>query len=233
MTDEPGEGYRLLDEGKPRKRRVALVLVMLAVLLAVAGGAGLLYLKTRPKQDLPTLEQVRVLYDSGRYAEANQAGERLVEGRPDDVEARKLLALALAATGDNAGAVAQYDVVLSQQPDDHTSLFRRALLERVTNDTEATLTDLERAVALDPSAVSYQEELAKTYELAGRLSEAADAWDGLLQIAGLSDVQRISALRSLALVYEAEGREAAAEKTWRLLLALSPNDPQGLAATGR
>jgi tetratricopeptide (TPR) repeat protein len=213
-----------------RSRRGLLIAVAVSV-LAVAAAAAFFAMRARPQS--VGRAQVQSLYDSGRYADAVREGRALVVDTPGDIEARRVLALALSASSDTTGAVEQYDAILGVAPEDHTSLFRRALLERVTGDHTAAISDLSKANALSPDTTSYLEELAKTYALAGENERAIATWRDALGIKTLSEAQRAAFLRQLAQGYEVAGRKEDARRTWRRVLDLLPDDPQALDAYGR
>lgn len=220
-------GDRPLPSRRPIRRILIAALVVLA-LVAVAAGV-FVYLSARGRS-VSTVQEMRSLYESGRYAEAARTGTTIVAADPEDLETRRVLALSLAADGDNRGAIAQYDAILAAQPSDHTSLFRRALLERVTGEMKAALADLQAAIKASPETLSYREELAKTYAMTGDGVRAAQVFERLIAGPGLTDQQRIGLLRQLAETYESAGLEDDARGAWKRLLKLSPRDPQALDA---
>jgi|GEM_PF-2950123 len=209
------------------------LLVWLGVIIAViAIGVGI-YFAVSNKADSPEASSEEVLdaqaaYDSGDFDGAEGALAQAVTDNPADLEARKLLALALAAQGKNAEAIEQYAAVVEADPEDHVTLYRMAMLERLTGETKNSLTHLEAAVELDDNP-SYRDELARTYMQVGKYAEAAQLWGTLLEDETIGQEQRVLLLSLQAEAYSSarmydEAREALEEAVF-----LAPND-EGLKA---
>jgi tetratricopeptide (TPR) repeat protein len=162
-------------------------------------------------------------YNEGDFAAAEQVLAQLVAKNPRDVEARKSLALALAAQGKNEAAIEQYSAILEIDGSDHVSLYRLALLERLAADAQSAVTHLERAVALNADD-SYVDELARTYMQLGEYKRAADTWAPLIGTEGRTPESAVELLKlqaeALRLAGDAEGARGAVEQA----LDLAPDD---------
>jgi len=227
-VDETRRGTR-----PARRRVVPRALVWIGILVVVIGGAvGAYFLIDRGSdnttQSSPEVIDAQAAYDTGDFDGAEAALAKAVAENPDDLEARKLLALALAAQGKNDEAIQQYAAVIEADPSDHTTLYRMAMLERLVGATQDSLTHLEAAVELDDNP-SYKDELARTYMQVGRYAEAAELWGTLLEDETIDQEQRVLLLSLQAEAYSSarmydEARDALEEAVF-----LAPND-EGLKA---
>ena len=91
-----------------------------------------------------------------------------------------------------------------------------------------TLADLQRQAAADPTDVPTQLALGDAYLEAGSLSDAAKAYQAVLQI----DQQNISALDGLAIVLFRAGETNGANIALDRVLQLRPKDPDALFLKG-
>ncbi|GAB4279322.1 MAG: hypothetical protein Kow0056_12340 [Coriobacteriia bacterium] len=166
----------------------------------------------------------RELYDAGEFEEAIQVLTEAVEADPDDLESRKTLALALAATGDLDGAIVQYQEVIARAEDDHETLYRLGLLERQSGDSTAASGHLGRAAELHPDDASYWDEYAKTLAQLGRYKEAAEAWGRVLEIDGISDETRKQMLVNQGEAYVSAKMMEEAAESYREAIEVDPSD---------
>jgi tetratricopeptide (TPR) repeat protein len=142
---------------------VALILVLTAMSFALSGCGS-----DGGNEDSADSQQGRELYDAGEFDEAIALLNEVLEEDPEDLEARKTLALALAATGDLDGAIAEYETVIAAEPDDYATLYRLGLLERQAGDSANAAERLGRAAELHSDDPSYWDEYAKTLVQLGR-----------------------------------------------------------------
>jgi tetratricopeptide (TPR) repeat protein len=204
-----------------------LVLLVLALmpLLLLGGCTG-----AAKKGDSPTAEAGASRqsgideYNDGDFAGAELTLAAVVAENPDDAEARKTLALALAAQGKNVEAIEQYSKVVEAQPDDHVTLYRLALLERLAGKPNDALAHLQKAIELQQDD-SYIDELARTYLQLGEYRKAADAWGTLVATEGRTPESTVGLLKlqaeALDLAGDADGAKAAVQRA----LEISPDDP--------
>jgi tetratricopeptide (TPR) repeat protein len=197
--------------------READALVLLAVIQAVKGdnAAALTHVRRAteraPRHFDAQFTLGRALYGAGDPAGAAAAFRAALAVRPEDARARFFLATALERAGDEAGALAAYRALVASRPqaaEGHTGLGV-LLVKRGGADTDEGLSELQRAIALDPDAYEARVTLGRALVQQGRAAEA------------VAHLQRAAALApnnpephyQLALAYRRLGRtaEAAAE----------------------
>ncbi len=194
--------------------------LLLTGLFVVPGVTGC---RSTENSETQSVDAVRQAYDRGEFAQAEEQATKIVETEPDNFDARKILALALAAQGKNDEAIEQYVYVVDRRPDEDATLYQVAMLERVVGKTEDAISHLEAAVQLKADS-SYMDDLARTYMQVGRYQEAADLWGRVLEDDSLDEASRVELLKLQAKAYE-DGRmydeaRAALDKA----LFLAPND---------
>jgi tetratricopeptide (TPR) repeat protein len=164
------------------------------------------------------------LYDQGEFGAAIEELEATLDDDPADVDARRTLGLAYAATGNLEAAIEQYVIIIEQEPDDHVSHYRLALWERQVGDADMAATHLEAAVAIEDSDPSYLDELARTYMQLGREQRAAEAWGALLESEGLDDEGRKTILVLRAEAFIAAGMPGEARAAYEAAIEVDPSD---------
>lgn len=164
-------------------------------------------------------------YNQGEFSDAETKLAAVVDEDPGNLEARKTLALAYAAQGKNGEAIEQYREVIGIDAEDHISLYRMALLERLEGSLEDAAAHLERAVELNPDD-SYVDELARTYMQLEKYTEAADEWGALAEEEGRAPESAAVLLglqaEALRLAGDIDGARGALERA----LELTPGDAQ-------
>ncbi len=158
-------------------------------------------------------------YNQGEFSDAETKLAAVVDEDPGNLEARKTLALAYAAQGKNDEAIEQYREVIGIDAEDHVSLYRMALLERLEGSLEDAAGHLERAVELSRDD-SYVDELARTYMQLEKYEEAAGAWGSLAEEEGRAPESAAVLLGlqadALRLSGDVEGARAALERALEL-----------------
>lgn len=137
--------------------------------------------------DLINAHVVRTLIELGRGRPRNalQSARTAVALNPGEPFAREVLAASLAAAGDRASAIAQYEIVLASDAD--APLRRRvqvalALIYDAERDYSAALRYLEDALASAPGNIAALEAKARIYESSfPGTKEAADNWENLVR----------------------------------------------------
>jgi tetratricopeptide (TPR) repeat protein len=206
-----------------RSLLLALAFALMATSLALtACGSG------DAVEEAADAQRGRELYDAGEFDEAVTLLTDAVEDEPDDVDARKTLALALAAIGDLEGAIAQYEAVVERDSEDHQTLYRLGLLERQAGDSAAASDHLGQAAELHSSDPSYWDEYAKTLVQLGRYQEAAEAWGMVLEIDGITDETRKQMLVNQGEAYVSAKMLDQAETSYERAIEMDPSD-QNLA----
>lgn len=185
---------------------------------------------------------------------ARTLAEQAVQAAPEDWQARRLLALALAMQDDTPAAHAQLDQAMALAPDQSILHVQRAALLLAESRLDEVAQVLQTSVALDPNtlpAYLMRARLAlrqgdmETAAAQGRLAARLDPdHPELLAIQGLMALQQQQpaealqlldrsvrsrsdhpqTLYALALAYQANGHAAFAEQAMRRVLELLPDD---------
>lgn len=164
-------------------------------------------------------------YNKGEFAEAETILAAVVADDPEDLEARRTLALALSAQGKNDEAIDQYRAMIEIDPDDHVTLYRMALLERLADSPEDAAEHLERALDLW-SDDSYADELAKTYMQLEEYAKAAETWGALAAAEGRAPESAAQLMGLQARALQMSGDTEAARLVLESALELAPDDAQ-------
>ncbi|MHB1016429.1 MAG: tetratricopeptide repeat protein [Coriobacteriia bacterium] len=225
---------RRTTNGRTRRRSTSLpLLIGLAVVavLAIAGGIWLAYdrLSSEPpvvESEALTpadLESATAAYNSGDFTAAEDALEELIAENPEDLDARRSLALALSAQGKNDEALAQYATIVEAEPGDHETLYQMAVLERLLGDADNAVEHLEAAVDAEP-AVAYLDDLARTYMQMGRYEDAVASWQRVLDVDSLDEAGQAGVYAAIATAHEGAREYDDAKEALEEALHLLPND---------
>ncbi len=176
-----------------------------------------------------TLAAASALYERGEYAEAEQSLSKLISKDPADLDARRLMALVLAAEGKNEAAIREYAAIVESDGRDDASWYRMALLERAIGNADDSEEHLATAASLKPGDFRYTDELARAKMAGGSYEEAATLWGSLLKAAALPDADRKSVLVLQGQAYQAAKQYDRAKAVYQAALDLDPAD-SGLKA---
>lgn len=176
----------------------------------------------------PSLQAAEAAYKEGRYSDAEQTLDDVLAAKPGDLAAKKLLAMTLAAQGKNEEAIAVFADVVKVDPQDHESLYRMAVLERLIGRTPDAIEHFEKAAALKADPV-YADELARTYMQVGRYADAIAQWKTVVDAGGLKEADGAQVYAAMASAYEGLRDYESAIQALKKALALTPND-EGLKA---
>lgn len=217
---------------RTRQRAVVRALVGVSLclsLVALLGGCaaavkpGTKKSATGSEDSSKSIDAAIQTYNEGDFAGAEKALTKIVKEHPGNLEARKALALALAAQGKNELAIKQYMAVIEADAKDHATLYRLALLERLTGDVESAAGHLKAAVELNPDD-SYADELARTYVQLGKYKEATDIWGSLIAEKGRPNDSTVALLKLQAEAYSLAGDTKAARTALKHAASLAPGD---------
>jgi len=118
----------------------------------------------------------------GRAAEARAEFERALALDPDHTEALVNRGRALLMEGDAPGALRHYEAALARDPNCALAYASRGVLAwRLSQDREAALADLGRALILDPSSAYARSNRGAIYSLEGRAADAIADFDVALE----------------------------------------------------
>lgn len=125
------------------------------------------------------VQQLGELYrQTGNHAASRDCFERLVEARPRDPKATKLLkdAMALGTIGDGrwkeVGEKGSVNLALLKNKEEALNLEREGKAVKSATDAEALIKDAEAKIAADPSNINYYRGLARLYSQQNQFEEA-------------------------------------------------------------
>ena len=118
----------------------------------------------------------------GRENEAISAWKENLVANPDFLASRLSLAEFLAQTGNSAGAIEQYSVVLNTKPDFLAARVALASAYLKANQPEAALTQLRAATKLDNGNAAIWEQTGDAEKALNHLTEAREAFGTALKL---------------------------------------------------
>jgi tetratricopeptide (TPR) repeat protein len=119
---------------------------------------------------------------SERPQEAVEHYRRAVEASPEDAEARRNLALALRATGDLDGALAELERAAQLAPRSHVVAFDLGNLQMARGAQEAAAAAFASSIAIAPDFVPARFNLANTQLMLGKAAEALANLERVLEL---------------------------------------------------
>ncbi|WGR98363.1 tetratricopeptide repeat protein [Bradyrhizobium sp. ISRA443] len=120
-------------------------------------------------------------FNAGRHDEAIGLCERGLVRDPGEPMLNHLLAAVRFAKGEIAPACTHIETSLARRPDNVAARLLAARIARAGGEFDAALTHLDRAIALKPQRDVFVEK-ARTLELAGRKTQAREAWEAILTV---------------------------------------------------
>lgn len=214
------------DSADRRRLLSALTIAVVAVLLVVAAAfSAMTGIQYRGQVPLAATAGFQPGQVSGGDLDLNDA----LSATDGSDDARRKLALGLAAGGKNEEAIEQYRAITALTPGDGESWYRMALLERSIGRQRSCVEHLELALVASPGNPTYTDELARTQMALGEYQEAARLWGSVLADSGLSEKSRENTLILQGQAYQAARDYGNAKKAYAAALKLNLNDP-GLRA---
>ena len=178
----------------------------------------------------------------GRYADAETDLSRAIELRPDDFQARVLLAHTLFVQGRETEArdslLGYYAVLEKQRPDPRhfTALYEISRYSLLMHRFDEAADALERAVGLRPDHVGARLGLAGARFRLGELDAARDGFERVESSEAATTHERAEALHHLAMIAQHHGDQETARRRFEAALQLEPkraDSLRGYAATLR
>ena len=131
--------------------------------------------------------------------------------------------------GDNVKALALYEEVLAQSPNDVHALVRSGMLLSWDRRFDEALARYGRALTIDPKEPKARLERAKVFLWSRRYAQARDAFGAILaENPGDRDARL-----ALARAYSWDGRQEEARAEYQRALAASPDDAEALLGIGQ
>lgn len=159
-----------------------------------------------------------------RQGKLEEAAESYTVGlgfMPDNALLLKSRAQLYAELEDYSKAIADYSMLILQQPDDEELLYDRALCRLMTQDTLGARLDLETIDHINPMSAKSRLGMALVYKAKGQWREAAELYDVLIE----RNPRSASLLRDRAEVHYLSNRFGAALDDINKSIGISPRDP--------
>ncbi len=212
LRQDAGEQHNRIDD----QRRQTHVLLSTLRHIEAAAAVG-----SAKSADAETLSRLRALGYVGSGGADPEPPPNLPDPKDRIAERRVLLAAeALMGRGRFAEAVAAFDQVLAQEPENHFAMLRSGIALLKAGNLEAAAPRLQKAVLLDPSRAEARFALADALQRLGRPGDALPHWLELAQL----QPRRIEAWVNLAASLAASKRPADAAGALRQAVDLEPND---------
>jgi spermidine synthase len=137
-------------------------------------------------------------------------------------EARRLLAVALAASGDDRSSRHHFDRLMSERPNDAGLHLDRANVAARSGDFPTAMQHYLRCLDLDPHRREARVNLAFAYAQTGNVEKAIEEYSRLHR----EDPKDVPVLFNLASLVTKAGRRGDAERLWSDLVRLEPNNEE-------
>lgn len=169
------------------------------------------------------------IYDQmKKFKLSADAYKAALEQEPENMDAKRGLANALIASGQNADAAKLYGDLVKADPNDAESLIRAADLQRQNGHYEEALATLKKAAALAPDSLELKYNMALTYDSLGRYSDSISTLKDMLASTEHKDGKyndeergnRALLLDRLGLVYRELRHTPDAVSTYQQIMAL-------------
>jgi tetratricopeptide (TPR) repeat protein len=118
---------------------------------------------------------------------AVEAYRAVLKADPDNADAKRGLANALMAAGENEAAMKEFAEITKSNPADARSLIQQADLERLAGDYEKALDTLAKAEAIAPNNLELDYDKALSLDALGRYDEAIKTLQGALEYSASQD----------------------------------------------
>ena len=166
--------------------------------------------------------------DMRDYANAIQVLRRAVDGEPDNVDLKRMLAQDLMLAEKLDEALAVYTEVIGDDPKDAQSLLRISQIHREKRDFDKAREALERAKGLEPDSIEIRYSEVTLLDDEGKHSEAlaamkklADSTEKRYYNRG-ERASRVALLERLALMYRSNEQYQQAAETFQQMAVTDP-----------
>ncbi len=213
LDADPAESRNLINEARREARRLQALLKEIEARPMVGMSAAL--------ADPESLAKLRALGYVGSGGGADEPPANLPDPK-DRVEMRQTLldAEALMKGGQFNAAVARFDAVLADEPNNRFATLRAGTALLKAGQHTAAVPRLKRAVELDPARAEARYVLGEALLHLGRFAEATPQWMELVRL----QPRRFEAWANLAAALHGDGQSAQAADAVKRALALAPDE---------
>ena len=167
-------------------------------------------------------------FSAGRVTEGNEALTRMRRRWPEDPEVMAITVAVLSRHHRTKEAVQEAESWAAKRPEDFRAQLVAARARALSEEPDAALAHLNRAVALAPDSLAPRATLARFYEQQQRSAEAEKVWAD----AATRFPERNGVAFDLAACRERMGDVAGAEQAVRDVLKREPDNPTALNFLG-
>ncbi|MRS13114.1 MAG: tetratricopeptide repeat protein, partial [Actinobacteria bacterium] len=150
--------------------------------------------------------------------------EAAVAADPDDMQARRDLALALVAAGEYDAAIEQYEVMVKNDPTDGALLAEMASLEQRAGKARDAALHLEAAIKEEPAEPAYYLSLAPIRVSLGDWAAAIEVWTEYLEVGKPDAVRQAEIHAAMASAYDGMKDYANAQAELEQAISLDPDN---------
>jgi tetratricopeptide (TPR) repeat protein len=154
-----------------RQRLKKIVRIVVPVVAAVVIVGVLTWRATKPGETHNFYADGQKQYKSGKFYEAIAAFDRVIQERPNFMDAYRFRGMSRMQVGQNAAARQDFDQAIQLAPADVETYQLRARLLRLSSNFQDSLADYSRIIELHPTAEAYAGR-AGCYRELGKLKEA-------------------------------------------------------------
>jgi serine/threonine protein kinase/Flp pilus assembly protein TadD len=217
-----------------------------AVIVFAASAAGLYYFVVRPnqnkteitvpgesekKEELPSqqrqfsgsfddqLVRAKELHKSGKYSEAIQIYNSLLQQKSSDANLHYLLGAALQKSGQEKEALKEFRTAVQLDPKQDQAWEQIGYIQTSANEYKEAEDAFQKALALRPNSGSALAGLAQVYILTKQLDRAEESYKKLLDV----EPNNVQAIFNLGFIESTRNNMPAAQNYFEKVIALDPN----------
>jgi tetratricopeptide (TPR) repeat protein len=172
--------------------------------------------------------------------DAVEAYKAALQQDPDNTEAKRALANALMAAGQQDAAAKIFGEIVGTDPQDAESLIREADIQRQQGHYEQALATLKKAGAIAPDNIELKYNEALVYDALGRFDESVSTLKDVLAVTAMPEGKysdqdksnRALFLDRLGIVYREQGKTTEALDAYKQMAKLGGPEMQARAADG-
>jgi serine/threonine protein kinase/tetratricopeptide (TPR) repeat protein len=210
-----------------RKGSMLPLIIVLVLFLGAAGLGGVYFFFLRgsgstgdnPADYAPQVAEAKQLYQSGKYQEAADVYEKLLQKHSSDANLHFLMGAAKRKLFKNDEAFREYQKAVELDPKLDKAWQQLGFLYVERMDYQNAENALQRATQLAPGDPAGWEGLGQTYTIVKEPDKAEAAYRRLLEL----EPSNLAGLYNLGAIYLAKGRMEDAQKLFEKTIELNPN----------